>query len=190
VQAAPPEKELKNPEDVLPRDLDEAQKAHSKMLERQRFTVDALLSIIRDERRKAMVGKEDERYVPLSANYRLQTALAMFGTIRAPEGVEPLLELIDLETRATGGIQVTDSMVIRALAKIGKPASIGAVASLSGDKSKDRARRYVRVIVLVEGVDLGKEMVRLTAEKEKDPAKKDRLQAALELFKDAEKAVP
>ena len=58
------------------------------------------------------------------------------------------------------------------------------------DKSKDRARRYVRVIRLVEGIDLGKEMVRLAAEKEQDPAKKARLKAALELFKDADKPIP
>lgn len=113
------------------------------------------------------------------------------GDMRSTEAVQPLMDIIDLQfVRAlpmrTGP---DDHIVIEALAKIGKPASRAAVEKLANDDSKERAPRYVRVIALVEGVDLGKEMVRLAIEQEKDAKKKARLKEALGLFKNANKPI-
>jgi hypothetical protein len=49
---------------------------------------------------------------------------------------------------------------------------------------------YVRVIAQVEGIELGKVMVRLAADKEKDPEKKARLEAAIALFDKASEPMP
>lgn len=122
---------------------------------------------------------------------RLYWAIRMLGEIRAAEAAPELLSIVDVRfalgwTEIRGG---RDREVILALAQIGKPASVKALTYIAKDTSRERAKMYVRVIALVEGVELGKVMVSQAAEKEKDPQYKERLQKAVELFKDADKVV-
>ncbi|MBI5724881.1 MAG: HEAT repeat domain-containing protein [Planctomycetes bacterium] len=122
---------------------------------------------------------------------RLDCCISILGEFHAEEAVDELLSIIEVRTwKMWGGLEAPkDPTVIRALAKIGKPVSLKAVAMLAQDDSAVKAPMYVRVIALVEGVDLGKEMVRLAAEKEKDATKKARLEKAMELFKNADKVI-
>lgn len=128
----------------------------------------------------------------LRTESRLWYAVKTLGAIRAEEAASPLLDVID--SRFIPGIVrvdvVKDSDVIQALARIGKPASKAAVEYLAKDKSSKRAPMYVRVIALVEGVEVGKFMVERAAAAESDPEKKARLTKAIALFADADKVVP
>ncbi len=162
-----------------------------------------LLLVLRDSRierergdKKADAGK-DSFPQPIKKNQgAFQTegeayAVYTLGKLQAVEAVVPLLDIIETENvRAFKTVANQDRNVIQALVSIGKPASQQAIHYLARDKSSDRARMYVRVIARIEGVRLGREMVRFAAEDEKDPGKKSRLQTALDLFKDADKANP
>jgi hypothetical protein len=151
--------------------------------------VATLVRLASEEPRRGVVS------APSQGDARWEAILAL-GDYRAIEGVEPLLGQIDVLFLQTteGGRLGKDRIVIESLGKIGKPASRAAVEYLAKNKDKEkqaeRARLYVRVIALVEGVDLGKEMVRLAFEKEKDAERKARLKEALGLFKDADKPIP
>jgi hypothetical protein len=168
---------------IVPLKLEERMAAHRKLLEERTQTVGELLLLVNE------LKNSPERTLQ---NGRLCFAIRMLGDIRAAEATQPLLDLID--TRFPGFSSDTgapkDPEIIEALVNIGKPASRGAVEMLATDKSSKRALMYVRVIVLVEGADVGKYMVRLAADKEKDPDKKTRLQTALGLFDKASEPIP
>jgi len=134
---------------------------------------------LKDVAREAAVGS------------RLYYAVLMLGDLRAVEGAQPLLDIIDMRFPHWGSTRAPeDPDIIQALVKIGKPASTGAVECLANDKSSKRALMYVRVIAQVEGIELGKVMVRMAADKENDPEKKARLQAAIGLFDKASEPIP
>jgi len=167
---------------IVPLKLEERMESHRKLLEERNHTIYGLLLVfqeLKDVSGEASVGS------------RLYYAVLMLGDLRAPEGAQPLLDLIDLKFPRWGStIAPEDRDIIQALVQIGKPASTGAVEYLANDKSSKRAPMYVRVIAQVEGIELGKVMVRLAADKEKDPEKRDRLQAAIALFDKAGEPIP
>ncbi|MBY0526910.1 MAG: hypothetical protein K2R98_26185 [Gemmataceae bacterium] len=109
--------------------------------------------------------------------------IRLLGEYRAPEAVEPLLDRIDgdfwrrINTEVEGP---EERPVIRALVSIGKPASVGALKRLATEESTERAARFLRVMELVEGRELAREMIRLAAVKEKNAERKARLKAAME----------
>jgi hypothetical protein len=154
-----------------------------KLLEERTQTIGALLLLV-NELKDSPEGTLQ--------NGRLCFAIRMLGDLRAAEAAQPLLDLIDM--RFPGFVSDTrspeDPETIQALVNIGKPASTKAVDYLASDKSTKRAMMYVRVIAQVEGIELGKVMVRLAADKEKDPEKKARLLAAIALFDKAGEPIP
>ena len=167
---------------IVPLKLEERMELHRKLQEERNHTIYGLLLIV-EELKESRTEKIQ--------NSRLCFAVRMLGDMRAAEAAKPLLELIDL--RFPGFVHImgpVDPEVIQALVQIGKPASTGAVEYLANDKSSKRAPMYVRVIAQVEGFELGKVMVRLAADKEKDPEKKARLEAAIALFDKAGEPIP
>jgi hypothetical protein len=141
-----------------------------------------LLSVVKE--------KKNERLQNMNGSL-VYYAVCMLGDLRAEEAVQELLAGVDIRFVPVGAVTIapTDPEVVQALAKIGKPASVKALTYIAKDNSPERANMYVRVIALVEGVELGKVMVSQAAEKEKDPQYKERLKKAIELFKDADKVV-
>ena len=168
---------------IVPLKLEERMESRSKLREERTHTIGALLLLVNELKDSAA---ESEK------NTRLYFAIRMLGDLRAAEAAQPLLDLIDM--RFPGWISdlraPEDPETIQALVNIGKPASTGAVEYLANDKSSKRAPMYVRVIAQVEGIELGKVMVRLAADKEKDPEKKARLEAAIGLFDKAGEPIP
>ena len=173
-------------DDILPSNWDKRREAYGKMILDRKNAIYSLVEIVREKKEKADTGK----WFP-SQGDQLWYAIRLLGDLRASEGVEPLLDVIDIQferVSTPGGPK--DGVVIQSLVTIGKPASKKSLEYLGNDKSKERAKMYVRVIAVVEGIDLGREMVRLAAEREKDPAKYARLQRALELFKEGDRPIP
>lgn len=119
-------------------------------------------------------------------------AMRSLGQLRADEAVWCLLDVIDLQyTRFfLGTSNLKDREPIHALSQMGKFASRSAVRRLAMDDCDNRARMYVRVIANVEGVHLGREMVKYAADLEEDEAHKARLEKAVDLFKDAHRPIP
>jgi hypothetical protein len=115
------------------------------------------------------------------------SAVGLLGRFRSAESVPILLDRIRVNATedASVGAPPRDSIVIRALSEIGKPASKAAIERLGHEDDAVRAKSFVRVIILVEGPALGKLAVRLAAEKETDAKRKARLLKAVELFTDA-----
>jgi len=168
--------------ELVPLKLEERMEVYRKLLEERNHTIYGILLVlneIKDPRQRS------------SQNGRVCFAVRMLGDLRAAEAAQPLLDNIDLRfPGVTTSYSPEVDEVARALAKIGKPASTGAIERLASDKSSERAPMYVRVIARVEGIELGKVMVRLAADKEKDPEKKARLQAAIALFDKASEPIP
>jgi len=144
-----------------------------------------LIQVIRSL--KPLCPKPDRFLCAISPEIK---AIEALGELREADAVRYLLDIIDLEY--TRGVSCTsgDREVIQALTDIGKPASKAAIDFLATDDSARRAYMYVRVITNVEGIQLGREMVRLAAESEKDSVRKARLFDALELFKEADWPIP
>jgi len=168
---------------LVPLKLEERMESQTKLLEERTQTIGALLLLVNE-----LKDSSEESY----QNSRLCFAVRMLGILRAAEAAQPLLDVID---RRFPGANHTDSPpedpeVVQALIQIGKPASTKAIEYLASDKSSKRAPMYVRVIAQVEGIELGKVMVRLAADKEKDPEKKARLEAAIGLFDKASEPIP
>jgi len=167
---------------IVPLKLEERMELHRKLQEERNHTIYGLLLVfkeLKDVSGEATVGS------------RLYYAVLMIGDLRAVEGAQPLLDIIDLRFSRWGStIAPKDRDIIQALVQIGKPASTKAVDYLANDKSSKRAPMYVRVIAQVEGIELGKVMVRMAADKEKDPEKKARLEAAIALFDKAGEPIP
>jgi hypothetical protein len=113
----------------------------------------------------------------------LSEAIEMLGFLRAKEGARPICNVIDYTYISTPKVRRNGGITVKALVRIGKPASLEAVERLATEKSEERIEMFVMVITGVEGVDLGREMMKLAISKETDPEKKKRLKAALELFK-------
>jgi hypothetical protein len=171
---------------IGPFTAEEPEKTYSKLLEERIHRVDEMLQVVDKLGGSAKTGIE---------TIRLYYAIRMLGEIRAAEAAQPLLDIMDIDlpkrvTWTSVALPPEDPVIVQVLAQIGKPSSTRAVEYLAKDKSAKRALMYVRVIVLVEGMDLGKVMVNLAADKEKDPEKKARLQAAIALFDKADKPIP
>ena len=88
-------------------------------------------------------------------------AVALLGDLRAEEAVVPLLGQLGYEVVLTFGGLSTQGYgpthpAAEALAKIGKPASRGALRRLPETAEPDRMRALVWVIAQVEGPDLAK----------------------------------
>jgi hypothetical protein len=113
----------------------------------------------------------------------LSQAIGMLGFLRAKEGAHAICNVIDYKYIATSKARRNGGITVAALVSIGKPASLEAVERLRTEKSEERIALFVMVIVGVEGVDLGREMVRLAISKERDEEKRKRLTAALKLFR-------
>ena len=166
----------------VPLKLEERAGAYKKFVEERNHMVYGLLLVMKELR--------DSPKETIQSS-RLHYAVRMLGDLRAAEATQLLMNVIDL--RFPGPVSTRapeDSEVIQALVQIGKTASTGAVEHLANDKSSKRAPMYVRVIAQVEGIELGKVMVRLAADKEKDPEKKARLEAAIALFDKASEPMP
>jgi hypothetical protein len=172
---------------VMPSSVEGRKEAFAKLSQDRSSQINSLVLILRGEQIKREAGRN-----AITQNDPEYYAILMLGQLRAEEAVKPLLDRIDVETIRVVNLSqgVWDREAIRALVAIGKPASKEALEYLARDKSMQRARMYVRVIAEIEGTRLGKEMVRMAADEEKDPAKKARLQAASEFFRDADKPIP
>jgi hypothetical protein len=174
-------------EKYVPSDFKARQKKLEELRDDRKRIIHALLLLI-----NTFTDSQRKQFVEQFAEGRFGTAIQMLGVTRAKEATIPLMEIIDTrfvkiihETRAP-----TDRIVIQTLIRIGKPASKAAVEYLARDKSSKRAPMYVRVIAQVEGVEVGTFMVQKAMEREKDPARKARLEKALELFPNADKPIP
>lgn len=169
--------------DYVPLTPQGRKQALSKLERERKFQIIVLMEIMKYEG----TAREKKGELGLWPDDVECIAIRMLGELRAVEAVDLLLDRIDVRTERIGSelfiFADADGFVVDALQKIGKPSSIKAIEYLAKDKSSERAKMYVRVITLVEGVDIGKEMVRLAIEKEMDPQKKERLQKALPLFK-------
>ena len=152
----------------------------------------------RDDRReligalKILVRELKEEPLQQISSSRVCYAVRMLGLIRADEATSFLMDIIDI--RFAGGHRgeprpVQDADVIRALARIGKPASKAAIEYLAKDKSSKRAARYLRVVYLVEGPEVGRFMLQQAAKRQSDPERKARLERALAMFTAADKPV-
>jgi len=183
---------------LVPIKLVERPQSYTKFITERQRTIDALLRVVQEKQETAdMISPSGQiTYGKTAMTYpegRIAYAIRMLGDLRAPKAVQALLDIIDFQFTVTGMARLEppkDAQVIQALIQIGKPASTGAVEYLANDKSSKRAPMYVRVIAQVEGIELGKVMVRLAADKEKDPEKKARLEAAIGLFDKAGEPIP
>jgi hypothetical protein len=170
---------------IVPLTLEERMESYKKLLEERTQTIGALLLVVKE--------MKDSPAANSNTRGLLAFTVRMLGVLRAAEAAQPLLDIIDSLRYypGYGGTEAPkDSEVIQALVQIGKPASTKAVEYLANDKSSKRAPMYVRVIAQVEGIELGKVMVRMAADREKDPEKKARLQAAIGLFDKAGEPIP
>lgn len=181
--ASPVKAETSEIDAIMPLKMEQRMELHKRVLEDRKARIGGLLLVVQNLKN---APKEDFE------GCRLSFAIRMLGDLRAVEAVQPLINIVDLQFSKVMGLATTedDSEVIQALVKIGKPASTKAVEYLAGDKSSKRAPRYVRVIAQVEGIELGKVMVRLAAVKEQNPEKKARLEAAIALFDKAGEPIP
>lgn len=162
-------------------DIDERKKRHRELKAKAVRTADDVIAL-----------REAEANV-LSDLQKELACVRFLGEIRADEGVDVLLNRIDVTfdlDKVRPEDHKRDKDVVVALTRIGKPASRGAVGCIAKDTSRDRMLLYLRVIVLVEGIDVGKQMLRLAMESEKDPQRKERLKSAAELIKNAERPIP
>ncbi len=167
-------------EQFMPSDLESRRMLFDGMAQERKLNIARASQLVRT------LSKED-----LATIARLVSTLRYLGEIRADEAVPLMMDYIDARQPFAGSTQAPmDATVIKALAKIGKTASTTAIAYLAKDQSSTRVPKYLRVVYLVEGSDVGKFMLQQAADKEKDPEKKDRLTKALELFANADKVVP
>ncbi|MBY0523365.1 MAG: hypothetical protein K2R98_08195 [Gemmataceae bacterium] len=151
--------------DELQRKIDAARTPHEKTLLEQELS---RLWLTLDDEDRSEGGREFY-------------AIRLLGQLRAPEAVQPLLDRIDARfSRAGSPLNVVEPIVIQALVSIGKPASLATLERIAMEESKDRSERYLQVIVLVEGRELAREMVRLKASKEENVERKARLMSAAE----------
>lgn len=162
----------------VPSDFQERKKWISDRFDQRTKDIMAALEILRNSRDQTRDGQ-------------LAMTVAFLGKINAVQAVPDLLTIIDFKFLDWGDPTQAprDSVVIKALADIGKTSSVKAMESLATDKSSIRGPMYLRVIYLVEGPEVGKFMLQNAANVEKDPDKKARLQKAVELFQKADKVV-
>jgi len=169
-------------EKCVPSDVDARETAFREMCDARNHKIGVLLLLVQE-----IKGKPDEH----RDQTRLCTAIRMLGELRAKNAAGPLMDVIDLKFTyaATHTGAPGDSPVIQALADIGKPASIAAIEYLAKDDRLAMAPRYVRVITLVEGVEVGRFMVQGAAEKELNRDRRARLLKGVELFDKAHKVI-
>ena len=183
---------------LVPINLSDRPQSYAKFITERQRMINALLRVVQEKQETANVISPSgqvthEKTTMTYPEGRIAYAIRMLGDLRATKAAQALLDIIDFQFTFTGTVSFDiprDSLVIQALIQIGKPASTGAVECLANDKSSKRAPMYVRVIAQVEGIELGKVMVRLAADKEKDPEKKARLEAAIALFDKAGEPIP
>jgi hypothetical protein len=165
------------------------EEALAKLSSERKTQIVSLLNVVKQEGAK----REQKGVFAFSPLDPEAVAIRMLGELRAVEAVDILLDRIDVQTIVVGSeatIFPGYGVVPAALTSIGKPASTRAVEYLASDKSKERSKQYCRVIIGVEGYELGREMLRLAAAREKDPAKRTRLESGVQLISEWEKAKP
>lgn len=111
-------------------------------------------------------------------------AIQRLGELRAVEGIDALLRRVDKRFREWSLGNLVDPIAVEALAKIGKPASRAALEALKDEQKPSRIASLLRVMILVEGKDALRRMIRTASRNEVNKDRRTRLQAALKSVED------
>lgn len=155
----------------------ERKAASRAILEQRARTIGELEKIVRD-----FVGEE-------SRKGSAKTAVVLLGKLRAVEAVALLAENISVYVfyKSTKRIQSLEDAFpcVGALSEIGKPSIAAMIGNLASSEDEKVRELSARVILNVEGTEIGRIVIEKAIEDESDPTKKARLRAAVEYMQAA-----